>query len=92
MAVLEVIKERGDVVDLLKELAFDLTWTWEPRIQAAFEALDPELWEESGHNPVVLLARRERRERRSRASRGPGGRGAGREGPQGASRSAARQP
>jgi len=57
MAVLEVIKERGDVVDLLKELAFDLTWTWEPRIQAAFEALDPELWEESGHNPVVLLAR-----------------------------------
>ena len=57
MAVLEVIKERGDVVDLLKELAFDLTWTWEPRIQAAFEALDPELWEASGHNPVVLLNR-----------------------------------
>jgi glycogen phosphorylase len=55
--VLEVIKERGNVLDLLKELAFDLTWSWEPRIQAAFEALDPDLWEESGHNPVVVLSR-----------------------------------
>ena len=57
MAVLEVIKERGNVLNLLKELAFDLTWSWEPRIQAAFEALDPDLWEESGHNPVVVLSR-----------------------------------
>ncbi|MDQ6744205.1 MAG: DUF3417 domain-containing protein, partial [Candidatus Dormibacteraeota bacterium] len=55
--MLEVIKERGNVLDLLKELAFDLTWSWEPRIQAAFEALDPDLWEESGHNPVVVLSR-----------------------------------
>jgi starch phosphorylase len=56
MAVLEVLKERGDVLDLLKELALDLTWSWEPRIRAAFEALDPDLWEQSGHNPVVLLS------------------------------------
>jgi starch phosphorylase len=45
------------VLDVLKELAFDLTWTWEPRIQALFETLDPRLWEESSHNPVVVLAR-----------------------------------
>lgn len=38
-------------------LALDLTWTWEPRIRALFEALDPTLWRASGHNPVVLLAR-----------------------------------
>ena len=41
----------------LESLAFDLTWTWEPRIRALFSALDPELWEETGHNPVLLLHR-----------------------------------
>ncbi|HEX6488355.1 MAG TPA: alpha-glucan family phosphorylase [Candidatus Dormibacteraeota bacterium] len=45
---------------MLEELhswALDLTWTWQPRIQAAFRALDPEAWEDSGHNPLVLLDR-----------------------------------
>lgn len=41
----------------LRTLALDLTWTWDPRIEALFAALDPELWDASGHNPVVLLAR-----------------------------------
>ena len=41
----------------LRAWALDLTWTWEPRLQTAFRALDPALWEETGHNPVVLLAR-----------------------------------
>src|SRR5438309_3658630 len=44
-------------MDELHELALDLTWSWEPRLQAVFAALDPELWERSAHNPVVLLAR-----------------------------------
>src|SRR5438105_3880416 len=43
--------------DELRSWALDLTWSWEPRIQAAFRALDPVAWEESSHNPVVLLAR-----------------------------------
>jgi starch phosphorylase len=45
------------VLDELRDIALDLTWTWEPRIRALFAALDPELWERSGHNPVLLLAR-----------------------------------
>jgi len=45
------------VHDELKSLALDLTWTWDPRIQVVFERLDPELWESSGHNPIVMLAR-----------------------------------
>jgi glycogen phosphorylase len=45
------------VLDELNDIALDLTWTWEPRIRALFEALDPGLWESSAHNPVVLLAR-----------------------------------
>ena len=41
----------------LKDIALDLTWTWDPRIRALFEALDPELWAECNHNPLALLAR-----------------------------------
>lgn len=41
----------------LRAWALDLTWTWQPALQAAFRALDPNLWEETGHNPVVLLTR-----------------------------------
>jgi starch phosphorylase len=44
-------------MDELHTLALDLTWSWEPRIQALFAALDPDLWEKSAHNPVVVLAR-----------------------------------
>ncbi len=43
--------------DELRSLAFDLTWTWEPEIQAAFRALDPVLWDQTRHNPVVLLSK-----------------------------------
>jgi starch phosphorylase len=45
------------VIEELRAWALDLAWTWEPRVQAAFRALDPTGWEETGHNPVVLLAR-----------------------------------
>ncbi len=45
------------LLDELRELALDLTWTWEPAIQDCFAALDPEAWEETGHNPVLLLLR-----------------------------------
>ncbi|MGH7904946.1 MAG: alpha-glucan family phosphorylase, partial [Candidatus Dormibacteraceae bacterium] len=41
----------------LERLAFDLTWSWEPRIQALFQALAPALWDESAHNPAAVLAR-----------------------------------
>jgi glycogen phosphorylase len=48
---------RRVVQDELRELALDLTWSWEPRIRRFFEVLDPRLWEDSAHNPVVLLTR-----------------------------------
>ncbi|MEP7105234.1 MAG: DUF3417 domain-containing protein, partial [Chloroflexota bacterium] len=41
----------------LKDLALDLTWSWEPRIQRFFEVLDPQLWKETNQNPVLLLNR-----------------------------------
>jgi starch phosphorylase len=45
------------VLDELRELALDLTWTWEPAIQDCFATLDPAVWEETGHNPLLLLLR-----------------------------------
>ena len=41
----------------LRAWALDLTWSWLPGLQKAFQALDPAAWEETGHNPVVLLNR-----------------------------------
>jgi len=42
-------------VEELNKLALDLLWTWQPRIQALFRSLDPERWELTRQNPVLLL-------------------------------------
>ena len=41
----------------LSELAYNLLWSWEHTIRALFRRLDPVLWKESNHNPVLLLGR-----------------------------------
>jgi glycogen phosphorylase len=43
------------VFEELNRFAHDLLWTWQPRIEALFRALDPELWESTRQNPVLLL-------------------------------------
>ncbi len=43
------------MLEELNQFAHDLLWTWEPRIEALFRSLDPELWESTRQNPVVLL-------------------------------------
>ncbi len=47
---------REAVLAELHRLAFDLLWTWEPRIEALFRALDAGLWESTRQNPVLMLA------------------------------------
>jgi len=44
------------VVEELNQFAYDLLWTWQPRIEALFRALDPQLWKSTRENPVLLLA------------------------------------
>jgi len=44
-------------VEELKEFALDLLWTWQPRIESLFRTLDPDLWESTRQNPVLLLSR-----------------------------------
>ena len=39
----------------LRELSFNLWWTWEPAARRLFRELDPELWDQTNHNPVRML-------------------------------------
>ncbi len=39
----------------LATLATNLWWCWHPEASTVFQAVDPERWESSGHNPVKLL-------------------------------------
>lgn len=41
----------------LHALALDLRWTWCPRTQAAFAAVDPLQWEATNHAPLEVLRR-----------------------------------
>src|SRR5688572_32456267 len=39
----------------LRELALNLRWAWDRETRDLFRRLDPELWETSRHNPVLML-------------------------------------
>src|SRR5438093_277761 len=43
------------VLEELNQFAHDLLWTWRPRIENLFRALDAELWKSTRENPVLLL-------------------------------------
>jgi starch phosphorylase len=39
----------------LEDLAYNLWWVWHPDAQRLFKEIDPLIWEESYHNPIVFL-------------------------------------
>jgi len=39
----------------LKELSKNLWWAWNSDARELFELIDPEIWEETAHNPIDLL-------------------------------------
>jgi glycogen phosphorylase len=39
----------------LKEISKNLWWAWNTKARELFEYIDPEIWEDSAHNPIVLL-------------------------------------
>ncbi|WP_163709769.1 alpha-glucan family phosphorylase [Mangrovibacterium lignilyticum] len=39
----------------LKELSKNLWWAWNSDARELFEVIDPEIWEETAHNPIDLL-------------------------------------
>ncbi|MDF1561644.1 MAG: alpha-glucan family phosphorylase [Deltaproteobacteria bacterium] len=46
-----------EIVQRMHELARNFWWAWEPEISDLFRDLDPELWSEVNHNPILLLKR-----------------------------------
>ncbi|MCX5860690.1 MAG: alpha-glucan family phosphorylase [Desulfomonile sp.] len=45
-----------DALQVLRTIGMNLWYTWNPDANRLFQALDPDLWEECGHNPILLLA------------------------------------
>src|SRR6266446_4416121 len=43
------------VLEPLREMSFNLWWTWEPAARRLFRHLDPELWDRTNHNPIRML-------------------------------------
>src|SRR5262245_56779065 len=41
----------------LRELAYDLWWTWNPSAREVFRRLDYAIWRQTAHNPVLMLGR-----------------------------------
>ncbi len=52
LSVFPILPER---LNRLHDLALNLWWSWSPPAQALFEAISPDLWEQTEHNPVKLL-------------------------------------
>jgi starch phosphorylase len=52
---IEVVPFLPPALEPLRELAYNLRWTWEHEIINLFARLDEELWESCGHNPALLL-------------------------------------
>jgi starch phosphorylase len=44
-------------LEKLVEISRNIWWSWNYEATELFNDLDPELWKESGHNPVLLLER-----------------------------------
>src|SRR5579885_682540 len=43
-------------ISRLYELAYNLWWSWHPEARELYSSIDPQLWEEVGHNPVRFLS------------------------------------
>ena len=50
-----VIPMLPPALEPLREIVFNLWWTWEPAARRLFRHLDPELWDRTNHNPVRML-------------------------------------
>ncbi len=44
-----------DLIGKLKDIAKNLWWTWHPEVIAIFQQLDPLVWRETNHNPILFL-------------------------------------
>ncbi len=52
---IRVVPKLPEPLSFLRELAYNLYWTWDHASRALFRRLDPELWEKVYRNPVLML-------------------------------------
>ncbi len=52
---INVIAKLPEQLEKLREIAFNLRWTWNSESIELFRRLDPELWEQTHHNPVAMM-------------------------------------
>ncbi len=50
-----VTRHLPDALSGLETLSKNLWWCWNESAKALFKAIDPEVWHNSGHNPMVVL-------------------------------------
>lgn len=50
-----VVPKLPAALEPLREIVFNLWWTWEPEARALFRHLDPDLWNRTNHNPLRIL-------------------------------------
>ena len=52
-----VVPKLPEALSPLRQLAHNLYFSWHPTVTALFRRMDLSLWEECGHNPVLMLGR-----------------------------------
>ncbi len=57
--VFKVVPRIPERLSALKKIAYNLWWTWNPDAVDLFRWIDGRIWEETQHNPVLLLGRAE---------------------------------
>lgn len=50
-----VVASLPPALERLRDLTYNLRWSWNHETIALFRRLDSELWESTGHNPVAML-------------------------------------
>ena len=53
--IYNVIPTLPAALEPLREMSFNLWWTWEPSARRLFRHLDHDLWNRTNHNPVRML-------------------------------------
>ncbi len=53
--VFNVIPKLPSRLEPLREIVFNLWWTWQPDARKLFRHLDPVLWDKTNHNPLRML-------------------------------------
>ena len=53
----DVVPSLPENLEKLREVAYNLYWTWNQDTRELFRRLHMDLWEETNHNPVMMLGR-----------------------------------